>query len=354
MSVNEQVAMHVVPQTESLKCASCKQTVAKNGVKCKLCPKVFHLRCGGRIKVCCEEELTTLLNINNPEVIVDEIIQPNIQITTESSKEEVLMKLIAELEAKNSILIENSNLLKYKIVKLESEVRIKNSEIKELKKTVNNLKSEVNDETDANDKHIASSGPLNSNVMNDPRAKSFSKSGETSDLLMKIPTNTSNQTIHSFTLSEVSKAVSTASAQYSEVVNKQTKTKDNNMEGDKYEWKKVQRKRKPKTSERALVVGSYAGSTTIEGIEKYKILHVSNLKPDTTVDGMTTFLKQNFTDVKCEAIQSRYPDCYASFKVMIPSSQFQKALEGTSWPNRASVHYFRQRRPSNQRHKNEN
>lgn len=55
----------------------------------------------------------------------------------------------------------------------------------------------------------------------------------------------------------------------------------------------------------------------MEEIQKYKALYVSNLKPTTTVGDLEDFLKQNFADVKCEPLKSRYPDSYASFKVFM-------------------------------------
>lgn len=54
----------------------------------------------------------------------------DLHISSESSYQDLLLKIIEELEAKNSILIENSSLLKDKITYLENE-------ISDLKKIVN-------------------------------------------------------------------------------------------------------------------------------------------------------------------------------------------------------------------------
>lgn len=94
----------------------------------------------------------------------------------------------------------------------------------------------------------------------------------------------------------------------------------------------------------ALVVGSSTGSTSVEGLDRFKAFHVSNLRPDTTEDNLKNFLKKNFSNVICEKLVSRYPEEYASFKVLIPRSEYEKALDSENWPNKVNVHHFFHRR----------
>lgn len=57
---------------------------------------------------------------------------------------------------------------------------------------------------------------------------------------------------------------------------------------------------------------------------KNKALHVSNLKPDTETEDLNKFLLKSFSDVKCEALNSRFPESYSSFKVLIPMAEIDK------------------------------
>ncbi|XP_044759583.1 uncharacterized protein LOC123317229 [Coccinella septempunctata] len=117
----------------------------------------------------------------------------------------------------------------------------------------------------------------------------------------------------------------------------------------KNEWTDVNYKKPKRKSKSTLVVGSCSGDSTVEGIEKMKFLHVSNLKPDTTADNLLKFLNRNFSNqVKCEPLKSRFPESYSSFKVTILDSEYDKALVPTNWPNRANVRVFFHRRPMKQ------
>lgn len=114
------------------------------------------------------------------------------------------------------------------------------------------------------------------------------------------------------------------------------------------EWKMVSSKNRKRTPRKPLVVGNFAGSATVEGIVKYKALHVTNLKLSTSVADLVKFLQTNFTDVKCEALKSRYPESYASFKVLIPYDEYDKIKMESNWPKGCSVHNFYQRKKTYQ------
>lgn len=99
---------------------------------------------------------------------------------------------------------------------------------------------------------------------------------------------------------------------------------------------------------RTLVIGENTLSTSVQGIERLRPLHVTNLRPNTTAEDLMSFLRQNFSDnVRCETLKSRFPDNYSSFKVMIPASEYDKALIPSSWPHHANVRQFFRPRVSN-------
>lgn len=130
----------------------------------------------------------------------------------------------------------------------------------------------------------------------------------------------------------------------------QSKDKTESSSNKNNDWHKVTHKKN--TNHRkfrpSLVVGSYDGTSDVSGIERRIAFHVSNLKPETTIDNIRSFLNKNFKDVGCEAIKSKRPNEYASFKVTLLRSEKEKALDATNWPNNASVRYFFHRKVENQ------
>lgn len=114
------------------------------------------------------------------------------------------------------------------------------------------------------------------------------------------------------------------------------------------EWTQVPYKKLKRKPNRTLVTGDYAGSTNVQGIERLRPFHVTNLRPDTTAEDLVSFLRQNFSgNVMCEPLKSRFPESYSSFKVMIPASEYSKAVSPSNWPKHANVrHFFRQKVPN--------
>lgn len=109
------------------------------------------------------------------------------------------------------------------------------------------------------------------------------------------------------------------------------------------EWNSVISRKQKRKNRSLLVVGN---SAAVQGVERMKAFHDSRLRPDTTAEDLRDFLKRRFSSVECEQLQSRYSDYYASFKVLIPSSEYDKVRIAGNWPNYASIHHFFQKRKS--------
>ncbi|KAL3281848.1 hypothetical protein HHI36_005051 [Cryptolaemus montrouzieri] len=110
--------------TEPNKCDFCGNSVVKSGVKCNVCPKVFHRSCSGKIKKCCDEEIklsSETTSLRTPEV-EDSGVKLR-EINKESTYVDLLLKIIFEFESKNAILEKNNNLLEFKIATLESSMQ---------------------------------------------------------------------------------------------------------------------------------------------------------------------------------------------------------------------------------------
>ncbi|KAK9892834.1 hypothetical protein WA026_022296 [Henosepilachna vigintioctopunctata] len=122
------------PLLETSKCGYCRNSNVKNGLKCSVCPKVFHPSCTMKLKKCCDVEITEIL-ITDKVSEETTIMEPKIiDITSESPRYDLLMKIIAELQDKNAVLVENASLLKYKISILDTEMKSKGILILEFNK----------------------------------------------------------------------------------------------------------------------------------------------------------------------------------------------------------------------------
>lgn len=108
----------------SFKYTSCENSIVKSGLKCNSCINIFHRSSALKMKRCCKVEITSVIAMN-PEEEESSTIETSktcIQICEDSSNQELLLKIIHELEEKNRLLEEKSLLLKYKICKLENEI----------------------------------------------------------------------------------------------------------------------------------------------------------------------------------------------------------------------------------------
>nr|CAI5842347.1 unnamed protein product [Callosobruchus analis] len=98
------------------------------------------------------------------------------------------------------------------------------------------------------------------------------------------------------------------------------------------EWIRVKRRNRRKNT----IVGNREDSV-MKGVPSYTQLHVYRLSRDTTMQSLTEFLKVTFPEVICEAMSSKHPDLYSSFKVQIYN---KKAMDPKVWPSGACVNRF--------------
>lgn len=325
-------------------CVECKNSIVKSGLKCNICPKIYHRSCASKLKKCCEVEISTLFDMKteDEDSLKGNISESNMHITANSSDRDLLLKIIHELEDKNRLLEENSQLLKYKISNLENEI-LKN-ENRVCSRCDNNSTHNVREKIIKSDKRKVNTDGIGkvasyANVVSTatglpvPVAK-VSVDSALGSPNTSVPQSKFKQNTDKITLSEVNEAMKNVETiiNNNKAVNKKS---DNNTE-----WKSVQSRKTKRKNRPALVVGNCTESPTIQGVEKLKALHVSRLNPATSVVDLHNFLSRKFTFVKCETLQSRYPDTYASFKVLIPHGEFDKAKDAANWPKNCSINYF--------------
>lgn len=297
------------------------------------------------MKKCCEEQFSSPAeNISGGISPMSDTITRN--LSNMPSHQELLLKIITELEEKNQLLMENNQLLRFKISTLESEIHVRNAKIDDLSKKLNiNINNTVPGEPSAIKGYPAVSlKPVTGAVTDAPgNSETYSntilKDAATSDAPKCSTADSLNESSKDKLVPMTEKR--TENPRIPRANDGRLMSLDN---GENEKWRVVSRRRSARKSNKTLVVGSCSGDTSVEGIEKMKVFHVSNLKPDTTADELRDFLKSKFSSVKCERLTSKYPESYSSFKVCIPSSEYDKALDGSNWPNRASVHRFFQQR----------
>ena len=102
------------------------------------------------------------------------------------------------------------------------------------------------------------------------------------------------------------------------------------------DWKQVTRRKSP----RQCVIGNVEKSLNIKAIPKKAFLYVSRLHPSTKQNDVELFLKQVIPEAVCEQLESKFPQYYASFKVMVNLNNFNKAMDPNIWPIGAFVSRF--------------
>ena len=67
--------------------------------------------------------------------------------------------------------------------------------------------------------------------------------------------------------------------------------------------------------------------TGLKTVPKKGYLFVSRLDPSTTIEQLESYVKQSFPEAKCEALESKYPDVYAFFKIIINIDNVDKTMD---------------------------
>ncbi|XP_045474993.1 uncharacterized protein LOC123680915 [Harmonia axyridis] len=216
------------------------------------------------------------------------------QLSIDSSQPDLLLRIISEFESKNNILMENNSLLRFKIDSLEYQLKNKKHEINELnKKFVKIMPSIIPDKQHISDDVSVgnsedSHATIPSAVTNAPSLnvdKSVTGSSTATPINIKYPPQ-------KITYSQVTQAIRSARQLNGRDGLSEAVPAEKNSDS---EWKFVKNKnRKPR---KTLVVGTYSGAADVEGLDKFKAFHVSNLKPDTSVENLQNFLKNKFSNV---------------------------------------------------------
>lgn len=348
-------------------CGYCKRTIVKSSAKCSICNKVYHPSCANKAKKCCNEDLTTSSDFSTGDISpMSENV--NKKLSIESTHQELLLKIIFELESKNAVLTENNSLLKFKISSLEVELNNKQMMINNLstKKDLN-----TNMRVDKTYKHVqidvTEDAPLNYiNLMDTATAvpnrlstptdiRINAADAPTSGALNKpsvstaendSPRNNGNREIKS-------KASNTenmnSNAEFGNQVDETrwttvTNKKKNhltlsNQHQDKNETTKKSSKNKTKRS--TLCTGTINTNTNIKGAIRRKWIYVGRIAGDVSEVDVQNFLSNLHGNqmIEVKKLPTKGPN--SSFSIGVPSEDlYIKLNDPNFWPAGITIREF--------------
>lgn len=124
-----------------------------------------------------------------------------------------------------------------------------------------------------------------------------------------------------------------------EQVENQTPIMDKN--NDDHEWTLVSGRKKKQThsAKPQILRGQNAQIRSIQGIHKKKHLHVWSLRPDTTTETISNYVKSvcNSNDITVDKIQPKVERAYSSFRIGVPEQLFDKVFCVDIWPINAQI-----------------
>lgn len=116
-------------------------------------------------------------------------------------------------------------------------------------------------------------------------------------------------------------------------------TQDDNDEG-RWEFPRQRSRRRNNN----IIYGKGNNDTTFKGVVRYIDYHVFRCPLDLSSGEIVKYLSsQNIPDVKCESMNSRYPEQYTSFKISVPANHVEKFKNPNIWPEYVGIDRFRHR-----------
>lgn len=103
----------------------------------------------------------------------------------------------------------------------------------------------------------------------------------------------------------------------------------------------VEKKRKHKKADRSIIGSGKGPKIGIEAAPRFSFVHVCRLHPTLGEDILVEHLKANgFSDVTCLKLESRRPEEYSSFKVGVPTRDFEALKNPEIWPEGSKINNF--------------
>lgn len=113
-------------------------------------------------------------------------------------------------------------------------------------------------------------------------------------------------------------------------------------------WEFPKRKRR-----NTIIYGNLKDNSIFKGVTKYVDFHVYNCDLELKADDLKKYLTNDvkISNVQCEAMKSKYPERYSSFKISIPVNHIETFKDPNIWPeyvciNRYKNFFLRRNTPS--------
>lgn len=306
---------------DKIVCFYCGKAAAKQFIKCTKCDKAFHNSCAerGKVKFISETEINCVKCMEND----NEVLAGNTN----------LLMFRDLIKAKEDIIEDKMKIIALKdeiITELHEKIRLLNEKIHFIKSC--NNKGEVSKVMNPNSHQIQFSSDLKYNrlhkegstpIMDKESNLKLSKVQEIESKQKEI----ANKVIY-INNDENQQEVNTKSIEKQLTIEKENSSNN---------WSTVV-KRRSKTSKK---IEGCAEKTTISGVPRRAHLHVYRLNPETTEEMLLNFLKgKQFENISCEAMKSKHPNEYSSFKVSVPMDQLEKIKCPEIWPKGVYINRF--------------
>lgn len=329
----------------------CKKVIVKNKVTCVGCTQDYHPGCLPREKNCpaSNQGCTT-----ETEASVKTSQSANTNLLREN---ELLRRLLDEMEDKNRILKQNVSLLMEKVGYLEVRLSGDSSASGNKQDSVN--MGEAGGAVISTVPEMAQRSTISTILAENEQKK---KQQQSSNLNLKQTQNTNfaalinkqaeitkniinlDQKTHSLIGSTTGKEQSQLDSNNTNVI--QTicdKFAQANLSScqEEDEFKVVTKKRRNNYGKQKNLVRGVAENTTVKGVKPVAHLHVCKLDPATEAEELKKYLlTRNLSDVICTKIESKWPEKYSSFKVSVPFQQLQEATNPHIWPEGTQITRF--------------
>lgn len=338
-------------------CKRCGKNTVKNYFKCVKCGSVFHQSCAKLFKglqilndssaICCES------NTNESDAFFDalEKLSEDNRIDLSILNYIVRQKdnLISELQEKIKILNDHINLLNTFHIRKDTikECEQKLIDTKVPYDTTKTILNKTSDKklcthktadiyTTNKNKHKKSSTAQNStdsclsNVVAANKKPNLITNTQLSHDLMTVESQLTMDKYINLTKEKECQAPHEDISADSETVVPGADHSGNN-------WMAARNKKR----RRPVVTGNNIEAVSrVKGVPKMIALHVYRLSPSTTVKDLEEHLQNTFTEVSCEALVSKHPNLYSSFKVHILETNFKKAMDPKLWPYGCCIQRF--------------
>nr|CAI5837104.1 unnamed protein product [Callosobruchus analis] len=329
---------------------------------CVKCGKAYHASCAAR------DWTANVIKIDKTRCICAEHGITSIDENEETEKIQLLKEIIMGLKERNTLLEENKKLLEEKIDKIEKDAsKNKGKQID----TNNTRKASKECMVDTVDTDITEEERASISDMADLRSPE--QSNLNSIQTLKVPEEVNpvnpasgvpiNPVIHSKNQqdkhnidnnnignsSNPTTSISSINQQNQPRDNLPKGMRDNIVNNDEAEWRKVSYKKNNKNNQYPVnsnrpkpVRGANENSSILKPAQRMSFLFISGLAPDMTSNMVIDYLEEKKLNVNCscDKMKTKKEKYVSSFRLAVPYCDREKYLDPKLWPTDTLINHF--------------